>query len=184
MCIRDSDPSTNEQKDAPTRRKELINRAGEEFFGVPRKDMIGKLAAEVFPEKEARKIAEHDLEILRNGEPQFYDERPQTTPGGDVRIATTSRVPLRDASGETQILLTVNDDRPHRNRAEAEIARMVHYDVLTGLPNRTAFTACIDATIEAAAADHRSFALMRLDVDRIKVVFVVFCFSVGAEMLR
>ena len=37
-------------------------------------------------------IAEHDLEILlQTGEPQFYDERPLTTPSGDVRIATTTR---------------------------------------------------------------------------------------------
>jgi diguanylate cyclase (GGDEF)-like protein/PAS domain S-box-containing protein len=177
-------PSTIVLKDARTRRYALINRAGEEFFGVKRKDMIGKLADEVFPKREASMIAEHDLEILRTGEPQFYEERPQTTPSGDVRIATTSRVPICDTSGEAQFLLTVIDDLTHRKRAEAEIARLVHYDVLTGLPNRTAFTACIDATIEAAAAEHRSFALMSLNLDRFKEVNDVYGHAAGDEMLR
>jgi diguanylate cyclase (GGDEF)-like protein/PAS domain S-box-containing protein len=177
-------PSTIVLKDARTRRYALINRAGEEYFGVPRKDMIGKLANEVFPEKEARLIAEHDLEILRSGESQFFDERPQVTPGGDIRIATTSRVPIRDANGETQFLLTVIDDRTHRKHAEAQIARLVHHDVLTSLPNRTAFGACIDATIEAAAAERRSFALMSVDVDRFKEINDVYGHAAGDEVLR
>ncbi len=106
-----------------------------------------------FPRKTADIIAEHDHEMLRTGEPQFYDERPLTTPSGDIRIATTTRMPIRDAQGETQYLLTVIEDRTHRKRAEAQIARLVHHDLLTGLPNRAAFTACIDATIETAAKD-------------------------------
>ena len=55
------------------------------------------------------------------------------------------------------------EDRTHRKRAEAQIARLVHHDLLTGLPNRAAFTACIDATIETAAKDGHS---VRADVPR------------------
>ena len=35
-------------KDARTKRYRLINRAGEQYFGIPRKSMIGKIAEEVF----------------------------------------------------------------------------------------------------------------------------------------
>ncbi|MEA2983117.1 MAG: hypothetical protein QOF09_4940 [Alphaproteobacteria bacterium] len=177
-------PSTIVLKDAHSLRYVLINRAGEEYFGVPRKTMIGKVADEVFPKKTADTIAEHDREIMRSGEPQFYDERPLMTPGGDTRIAATTRTPIRDAQGQTQYLLTVIDDRTHRKRAEAQIARLVHHDLLTSLPNRTAFTACIDATIETAARDGHSFALMCLDFDRFKEVNDVYGHTAGDEVLR
>ncbi len=177
-------PSTIVLKDAHTLRYVLINRAGEEYFGVPRNTMIGKLTDEVFPKESADFIAEHDHEILRTGEQQFYDERPVTTPSGDKRIATVTRMPIRDAQGQTQYLLTVIEDRTNRKRAEAQIARLVHHDLLTSLPNRAAFTTCIDATIEAAAKDGQSFALMCLDFDRFKEINDVYGHATGDELLR
>ena len=76
------------------------------------------------------------------------------------------------------------DDRTHRKRAEAEIERLVHHDLLTSLPNRAAFTACIDATIETATREGTSFALLCLDFDRFKEVNDVYGHAAGDEMLR
>ena len=76
------------------------------------------------------------------------------------------------------------EDRTQRKRAEAQIAHLVHHDLLTGLPNRAAFTACIDATIETAAKDGHSFALMCLDFDRFKEVNDVYGHAAGDELLR
>jgi diguanylate cyclase (GGDEF)-like protein/PAS domain S-box-containing protein len=177
-------PSTIVLKDARSLRYILINRAGEEYFGVPRKAMIGKLTEEVFPKETAASISEHDQDLLNTGEPQFYDERPLNTPSGDKRIATTTRIPISDEHGDTQYLLTVIEDRTHRKRAEAQIARLVHHDLLTSLPNRAAFTACLDATIETAASDGHSFALMCLDFDRFKEVNDVYGHAAGDELLR
>jgi diguanylate cyclase (GGDEF)-like protein/PAS domain S-box-containing protein len=177
-------PSTIVLKDARTLRYVLINPAGEEYFGIPRQAMIGKLAEEVFPQETADTIIGHDQEVLRTGAPQFYDERPLNTPSGDIRIATTTRIPISDAHGRMQYLLTVMDDRTRRKRAEAQIARLVHHDLLTSLPNRAAFTACIDATIESAGSAGHSFALMCLDFDRFKEVNDVYGHAVGDEMLR
>jgi len=177
-------PSTIVLKDAHTLRYVLINRAGEKYFGVDRNTMIGKLTDEVFPKELANKIAAHDHEILRTGEQQFFDERPLATPSGETRIATTTRMPIRDAQGQTQYLLTVMEDRTHHKRAEAQIARLVHHDALTGLPNRAAFTACIDATIDTTAKEGGSFALMSLDFDRFKEVNDVYGHAAGDELLR
>ena len=52
------------------------------------------------------------------------------------------------------------------------------------MPNRAAFNACIDATIETAASDGQSFALMSLDFDRFKEVNDVYGHAAGDEMLR
>ena len=152
---------------------------------MPRKAMIGKMAEEVFPKKRPTSSTSTTSELLSSGEPQFYDEHPVTTPERrHAASSTTTRMPIRDASGSTQYLLTVVDDRTHRKRAEAQIARLVHHDLLTGLPNRAAFTACIDATIETAAKDGSSFALMCLDFDRFKEVNDVYGHAAGDELLR
>ena len=71
----------------------------------------------------------------------------------------------------------------HHKRAEAQIARLVHQDLLTGIPNRTAFSACIEATVDTASRDGHSFALMCLDFDRFKEVNDVFGHAVGDELL-
>ena len=176
-------PSTIVVKDARDLRYVLINRAGEKHFGIPRETMIGKHAEEVFPKEEAELIAKHDREMLETGQPQFYDERPATTPAGQHRIVTTARLPIRDSHGTPQYLLTVVDDRTHHKRAEAQIARLVHHDLLTGIPNRTAFSACIEATVDAASSDGHSFALMCLDFDRFKEVNDVFGHAVGDQLL-
>jgi diguanylate cyclase (GGDEF)-like protein/PAS domain S-box-containing protein len=177
-------PSTIVLKDAHSLRYMLINRAGEEYFGVPRKAMIGKLAEELFPRVTADSIAEHDQQLLRTGKPQFHDERPVNTPSGETRIAATTRIPINDEHGRVQYLLTVVEDRTHRKRVEAQMARLVHHDLLTSLPNRAAFTACIDATIETAATEGQTFALMCLDFDRFKEVNDVYGHAAGDEMLR
>ena len=177
-------PVTIAVKDASDLRYRLINRAGEDYFGLPRDAMIGKTAEEVFSKEISEMIADHDRELRQNEEPQFYDEHPVTTPAGDRRIVTTTRLPICDSRGEMQYLLTLVDDRTHRKRAEAQIARLVHHDMLTGIPNRTAFIACIDAMLETAAKEGASFALMCLDLDRFKEVNDVFGHAAGDELLR
>ena len=179
-------PSTIVLKDARTpalradqsRRRGIFRRAAQ---GDDRQACRGGL-----PEGNGR---QHHPSTTRNccstGEPQFYDERPLTTPERRHR-ASRQRPACRSATrtAQTQYLLTVIEDRTHRKRAEAQIARLVHHDLLTGLPNRAAFTACIDATIETAANDGHSFALMCLDFDRFKEVNDVYGHAAGDELLR
>ena len=155
-------PVTIVVKDAHDLRYRLINRAGEEYFGVPRDSMIGKTRATKFSRRTlptqssnttrncSRPASRSSMTSIRS------PHRPAT-----IAIVTVTRMPIRDTEGEPQYLLTVVDDRTHRKRAEAQIAHMAHHDTLTGLPNRAAFTACIEATIERAGGP-----IVRPDVDR------------------
>ena len=177
-------PTTIVVKDAKELRYRLINRAGEQYFGIPRESMIGKRAEEVFEKDAAATVTENDRQLLADGLPQFFDEHPVTTPGGDRRIVSTTRLPIRDHQGNTQYLLTLVDDRTHRKRVEAQIAHMAHHDALTGLPNRAASNVCLDSMIETAASENLSFALMCVDVDRFKEINDVYGYAVGDALLR
>jgi diguanylate cyclase (GGDEF)-like protein/PAS domain S-box-containing protein len=180
----ESVPTTILVKDARDLRYVLVNRAGEDYFGVSRDILIGKRAEEIFSPDIVAAIAEHEQRLLETGEPQLYDEHPVVTPAGERRIVTTTRVPIRDPQGEIRYLLTVVDDRTQRKRAEAQLAHMAHHDALTGLPNRAAFDACIEASIENADRDRHSFALMCINLDRFKGINDVFGHSSGDTLLR
>src|SRR5262249_24115131 len=71
-----------------------------------------------------------------------------------------------------------------RKEAEARIAHMAHYDALTDLPNRAAFNECFAATLERAAREKESFALVSIDLDRFKEINDVFGHETGDQTLR
>ncbi len=125
-------PATIVLKDARTLRYVLINRAGEEYFGIPRKAMIGKLAEQLFPKETADTIIEHDRQLLSSGEPQFYDERPMNTPSGGMRIATTTRIPISDEHGGVcNTSSHVMEDRNRSKTRGGPDRTLVHHDLLT-----------------------------------------------------
>jgi diguanylate cyclase (GGDEF)-like protein/PAS domain S-box-containing protein len=177
-------PVTIVVKDARDLRFVLINRAGEEFYGAPRDNIIGKTVHDIFPSTVADRITEQDKELLRSGERAFFDEHPIAMPGNRTSIVTSTKVSIRDPNGKPQYLLTVTEDRTQRKRDEARIEHMAHHDPLTDLSNRTAFNECLDATLEQAAATGETFAVLCLDLDRFKEVNDVFGHAVGDELLR
>ena len=177
-------PATIIVKDARTLRYVLVNHAGEDYFGVSRQNLIGKTSHEVFPADIADLIESHDRQLLSTSEPLFVDEHPTKTPAGESRVVSTMRAPIRDQNGDMQFLLAVIEDRTHRKRAEAQIEHLKLHDPLTGLPNRTAFNECLSSTIEAAAKDGTSFALMSVDSDRFKEINDVFGHAIGDKLLN
>ena len=75
-------PTTIVVKDARTLCYVLINRAAEEFYGVPREQMIGKTAVEMFSPRTAETITARDRQLLETGSRQQYGE---TSDGGAGR---------------------------------------------------------------------------------------------------
>jgi diguanylate cyclase (GGDEF)-like protein/PAS domain S-box-containing protein len=171
-------------KDAHTFRYVLINRAGEQFYGIPRDEMIGKTSADVLPESTAAKVMQRDYRLNELRQIEFVPEHLFETPGNGARIVASTRLPIFRADGALQYLLTVVEDRTNRKRAEAQIAHMAHHDSLTNLPNRTAFNECIAATIEQARGNSDGFAVLSIDVDRFKDVNDVFGHTAGDALLR
>jgi diguanylate cyclase (GGDEF)-like protein/PAS domain S-box-containing protein len=171
-------------KDARTLKYVLINRAGEQFYGIPREQMIGKTSVEVLPESSAIRVASRDLRLADLRQTELIPEHLFETPGNGTRIIASTRLPILDADGDVQYLLTAVEDRTNRKRAEAQIAHMAHHDSLTNLPNRAAFNECIAATIDQTRHGSDGFAVLSLDVDSFKEVNDVFGHDVGDALLR
>ncbi len=177
-------PSAIVVKDARELTYVLINRAAEEFYGVPRADMIGKTAKDVFAPETAATIATRDQHVIESRSAVHLGEHPVELKTNERRIAVTTRLPILGAGGEPRYLLTVTQDVTERKRAEARIARLAHYDSLTDLPNRAAFNQCFASVLERASKSDESFAVLVIDLDRFKEINDVFGHSTGDRLLR
>ncbi|MEX0842102.1 MAG: EAL domain-containing protein [Xanthobacteraceae bacterium] len=181
--IVDHVPATLVVKNARDRRYVLINRAGENFFGLSREEMVGKTSQEVFPKEQADIIDQHDEALLRSKTELFLSDHPLQTPRKGTRVITTKKVAIRDDKGEPQYLVNVIEDVTERKRAEARIQYMANHDMLTDLPNRTAFTRHLELTIEQTTKDGESFAVLYLDLDRFKEINDIFGNAGGDRLL-
>ena len=75
-------------------------------------------------------------------------------------------------------------DITERKRADQQIARMAHYDNLTGLVNRLVFVETLERRIARAQRDDNSFAVLYLDLDHFKDVNDTLGHPVGDALLR
>jgi diguanylate cyclase (GGDEF)-like protein/PAS domain S-box-containing protein len=177
-------PTTIVVKETLEGRYVLVNRAAEQMWGLSRKDIIGRTSHEIFPKRDADMIVEHDDEVLRSGEQLLVDEHAFTTPGNGTRMLIARRLAIYGLDRKPQYTLGVIEDVTERKRAEATIAHMAHHDTLTGLPNRTAFSQCLDATLDQAIVSDDSIAVLSIDLDRFKEINDVFGHPAGDVVLR
>ena len=101
----------------------LVNRALAESHGKPIPDLIGKTAADLFPEAEAETLAREDLEVMRTARAKFLPETKLTTSTGQVRWQQLVKCPLFDPDGNVSHVLGVGADitqlRAAREAAES-----------------------------------------------------------------
>ena len=176
-------PATVFVKDASDNRYTLLNKAGEELFGVAREALIGRRSSEVFSDDQAKAIEGGDKEALAAGDQVVVRELPFKNGKEEIRLLNVKRLAMQGEDGGTRYILGVAEDVTERKRAEAKIAHLAHHDALTGLPNRAAFNECFAMTLERARLSGESFALMCLDLDRFKYVNDLFGHAAGDALL-
>ena len=177
-------PITVTVKDARERRYVLVNRAAEMLFAIPRGEMLGKQAREVFPKDEADFFDARDRELLQAPERTFVGEHIVNTPHDGAHVLATKKLAIRGENGEPQYLLSLSEDITDRKRAEERVAYLARHDPLTDLPNRAAFNEQLSFARERAAAAAAGFAVLCLDLDRFKEVNDVLGHAAGDVMLR
>ncbi|UWU84380.1 EAL domain-containing protein [Bradyrhizobium yuanmingense] len=181
--IIDHIPSRITVKDARTRRYLLANQVAEQQLGETSKTIVGKTAFDLYPAETAGIITRDDDKLLQSPDGLFLDEHVWTTPSIGRRYITSTRIGIRDRSGEPRYIINVVEDVTERRRDHEKIAHMAHYDALTDLPNRALFREQIECELEKVA-EGGQFALLYIDVDEFKGINDSLGHHVGDELLK
>jgi len=163
----------------------LLNRAGEDYYGLPREQMLGRTPEEIFPADVAHMVNEQDRRVVASGMPMFLEEHLiEVGVKGHDRVINSRKMLITDDAGDPQYLVGVIEDVTERVTTQERISHLAHHDALTDLPNRSAFNATLSERLERAQEASTSFAVLSLDLDRFKEVNDVFGHPVGDMLMR
>ncbi len=102
---------------------------------------IGKTDFDFFTEEHARQAFDDEQRIMRTGAPLVAFEEKETWPDGHVTWVSTTKVPLRDASGKITGMVGISRDVTEHKRMEAALAEQAE-------TYRALFSTAFDGVIE------------------------------------
>ncbi len=111
-------------KDAVDLKFVILNRAGEELFGCPSENVLGKNDYDFFPAEEADFFIKRDQEVLSKGKIIDIPEEEMTSKLLGKRILHTKKIPILGPDGDSQFLLGVSEDITEKKESEEKIARL------------------------------------------------------------
>ena len=114
----------------------LINQAFCAMIGHQSETLLGKTDYDFFAKSEADFFRAKDVEMFSTGVQVIIDEEPMTDAGGRVHTLTTTKAPLRAASGEVTHLIGIIHDITRLKAAE-DALRDVNEDLERRVRERT-----------------------------------------------
>ncbi len=109
-------------KDAKDLRFVRFNKAGEEFLGYSRLDLLGKSDYDFFPKEEADFFTGKDREVLKSAQLVDIPAEPIQTKDKGTRYLHTKKIPLLDATGTARYLLGISEDITEQRQARERLA--------------------------------------------------------------
>jgi diguanylate cyclase (GGDEF)-like protein len=103
---------------------------------------------------------------------------------GEQRCIEVKLVPHPAEQGEIPGCYSMAIDITEEKQAEERIRHVAHHDSLTGLPNRLLFNDRLGQAIRLARRDARQFALLYLDLDKLKPVNDTLGHDAGDQLLK
>ncbi|WP_018152782.1 diguanylate cyclase domain-containing protein [Leeia oryzae] len=102
--------------------------------------------------------------------PEFRGELEQLCKNGSTVWTETTTTGIYTANGTFVGILGVTRDITERKKVESRIHHMAQFDMLTDLPNRALLFDRLGQAIEVAKRNQSSFAVMFLDLDKLKPI--------------
>jgi diguanylate cyclase (GGDEF)-like protein/PAS domain S-box-containing protein len=155
----------------------------ERFYNASEEMIIGKTDYDFVDKELADFFRKNDAEAMLADKLHINEEYLTFGDGSFEGMFETTKMPMKDASGEIIGVLGVARNITERKEHEAKLERMANYDSLTGLANRSLFQSHLKRTLDKARRKNDAVALLMFDLDRFKDVNDSFGHSAGDELL-
>jgi diguanylate cyclase (GGDEF)-like protein/PAS domain S-box-containing protein len=166
-------------------RVSLVNRSACGVLGWSESELVGRDWFEVAVPDGDRAARRTAFERMMAGEasPRHDYEAPVVTRRGEERLIAWHDTLVRDADGRVTGTLSSGEDVTERRRAQEQLVHLAYHDRLTNLPNRALLADRLAAAVARAEREHRSAALLCLDLDDFKLVNDSLGHTLGDDLL-
>lgn len=162
---------------------EYVNKAVKDITGYSKEDIVGQ-NINMF------KLGRHDEKL-------YTDTWKALTSGTllngiisyrkkDGRLIEVYQnfIPLKDEKDNITSFISSAKDITGQKNVQKRMHHLTHYDLLTGLPNRSFFIDRVNQGIAKAEYKKRVIAVLIIDIDRFKFINDTYGFEVGDEILN
>ncbi len=146
------------------------NPAAESIFGYTKEEAIGHRAEELILPENIIPDLNDVWDALLSEEGGYRNTNENVTKEGNLIICEWYNTALIDRNGQVIGVTSVAENVTEQKLAEQRILHMLHYDALTGLPNRTLFQDRLEQECRKAKRSKRLVAVMLMDIDHLKSI--------------
>lgn len=122
----------------------------------------------------------HDLGHYGNWQGELWNRRKN----GEIYPEHLTISAIKDGHGAVRNYMAIFTDLTSQQQRQAEIQRLVFYDVLTGLPNRLMFRDRLEQALQNAQDGGSSVAVLYIDLDRFQAVNNAMGHVIGDKLLE
>lgn len=144
------------------------NLSFEKFIGLAPEKLLNRQLTDFICEKDRPPVMEGMRQILEKG--HYSSEVCYVRHDGALIPFLCNGAVVKNESGEVMGILGACRDISERKTTEEHMQHLAHYDLLTGLPNRTLFSDRLQQALATARRDKARMALMFVDLDEFKPI--------------
>lgn len=154
-----------------------MNRATEQLLGIPAKELVGTPFLQmIVPERRAH--SEREFFRVLEGTPVQYQTAVYNRRREVIDLHVTV-IPIH-YEGEITGIHCIGKDITKQKQLERKLNQLAYFDPLTGLPNRNS----LDTNLSRQVGERRKFAVLALDLDRLKAVNETWGREAGDRLLK